>query len=116
MLGAMTLVTALSALYAASGVLGCACYGPQLLDLVRRAEARRATCLVSWSGWLAISLVNLAYASLVIGQAAMIVVTALGVGCQAAVVALVARQRLADLAQTKRAGPPAGPAPSSMSL
>ncbi|HTH15321.1 MAG TPA: hypothetical protein VL974_01600 [Magnetospirillum sp.] len=110
----MTLAAALSLLYAVSGMLSCACYGPQLLDLARKAEARRAMSLASWGGWLAVSTVNLAYATLVVHQPEMILVTTLGALCQATVVFFVAGQRLRDRRQTKRAGPPAGPAPSAV--
>lgn len=106
----MTFADALSALYAASGVAGCACYGPQILGLARNAEARRAMSLASWTGWLALGVVGILYAALVVGQPEMLLVGGLNLMCQAAVVALVGGQRWLDRAAGKRAGTPgAGP-------
>lgn len=111
MLGGMTLVDGLSLLYAASGVAGCACYGPQLLRLVRSETARRGMSLASWGGWLCLGAVALLYATVVVGQTAMILVCCLNTLCQAAVVFLVLMQRRQD----KRAVPVIGAGPSEKS-
>lgn len=100
----MTFADALSALYAASGVAGCACYGPQILGLARSAEARRAMSLASWSGWLALGVVGILYAALVVGQPEMLLVGGLNLVCQTAVVVLVAGQRWQDRRSNERAG------------
>ncbi|MCR6631419.1 MAG: hypothetical protein NVV74_15985 [Magnetospirillum sp.] len=104
----MTLVSALSALYAASGMAACACYGPQILRMVRQAEARRAMSLAAWGGWLAVSLVGLVYATVVVGRREMMVVCAFNVLGQAVIVWLAAAQRWRDWRHMKMAG--AGPA------
>lgn len=92
----MTLVDALSILYAASGVAGCGCYLPQILRLAHSAEARRSMALASWLGWLCLGVVALLYASVVARQGAMVLVCGLNTLCQAAVVALVVAQRRQD--------------------
>lgn len=105
----MTFAEALSALYAASGVAACACYGPQLAALARSADARRAMSLASWGGWLGLGVIGTLYAAMVVGQVEMILVSGLNVLCQTVVVGLVAAQRWRDR-QSKRAGTPgAGP-------
>lgn len=101
--GGMTFAEALSTLYAASGVAACACYVPQLTALIRRAEARRAMSLASWTGWLGLGVVGIFYAAMVVGQAEMILVSGLNVLCQTMVVGLVAAQRWRDHTD-KRAG------------
>ena len=105
----MTFSTALASLYAVSGILGCACYLPQILRLTRSAEARRAMSLATWGGWLALGAITLVYA-IDLGQAEMVLVNALNSACQAVVVALMLLQRLAD--RKKQGGrPPQAPAP-----
>lgn len=94
--GGMTFADVLSTLYAASGIAACGCYGPQILRLWRNAEARRAMSLASWGGWLCLSLVAVLYATVVVGQGEMQMVTGLNALCQAVVVALVAGQRRKD--------------------
>ncbi|HLO77574.1 MAG TPA: hypothetical protein VK196_14045 [Magnetospirillum sp.] len=106
----MPFAEVLSALYAASGIAGCACYVPQVLGLARNAPARRAMSLATWSGWLGLSLIGVAYAMVVVGQPELILVTSLNALGQAVVVALVAGQRLKDCRETKRAGTLAVPA------
>lgn len=106
----MTLVDTLSILYTASGIAGCACYGPQLLRLARSAAARRAMALASWLGWLGLSGVAVLYAMVVARQEAMVVVCGLNALCQGAVVALVVDQRRRDYRQSKRADSLAAPA------
>lgn len=111
MMAPMTLVTALSNLYAASGIATCLCYGPQLIRLARSAEARRAMSLASWGGWLIMGTIALLYAAVVVGQPAMVLVSGLNAACLAVVVALVLGQRLADHQprKTKRPEPHVGP-------
>lgn len=99
----MTFVDTLSVLYAASGIAGCACYGPQIARLARAAAARRAMALASWVGWLGLSLVAVLYAAVGAGQGAMLLVSGLNALCQAAVVALVAGQRWRDRQERRRA-------------
>lgn len=92
----MTLVDALSILYAASGVAGCACYLPQILRLARSAEARRAMALASWLGWLCLGVVALLYAQVVARQGAMVLVCSLNTLCQAVMVGMMVGQRRQD--------------------
>lgn len=99
----MTFADALSTLYAASGIAACGCYGPQILRLSRSAEARRAMSLASWSGWLCLSLVAVMYATMVVGQGEMQLVSGLNALCQAVVVTLVAGQRRTDRRSAQRA-------------
>lgn len=106
----MTLVDALSILYTASGIAGCACYAPQLVRLARSAAARRAMALASWLGWFGLSVVAVLYAAVVARQGAMVLVCGLNALCQAAVVILVVAQRRQDCRQTKRAGTLSAPA------
>lgn len=99
----MTFADALSALYAASGVAACLCYGPQLAALARSAQARRALSLASWAGWLGLGVVGTAYAAMVVGQAEMVLVSGLNLLCQSVVVGLLVHQRWRDR-KNKRAG------------
>lgn len=103
----MDAIALLSALYAVSGVTACAFYGPQVLRLLRHAEARRALALSSWCGWLAASVVAVLYALVVTGEPAMLAVSGLNAVCQAVVVVLVAGQRMADGKKGRRLGGPA---------
>ena len=92
----MTFAQALSTAYAVSGVAACAFYGPQLLRLVRDASARRALSAASWGGWLAVSLVAVAYGAVVAAQAEMVLVAASNAACQMLVLALILGQRWRD--------------------
>lgn len=92
----MSLDDLLTALYAVSGLAACACYGPQLRRLIRDAAARRAMSLPSWAGWLAVSLVGVAYGWIVAGRAEMVAVAAVNALCQAVVVALAVAQHRRD--------------------
>lgn len=100
----MTFATTLASLYAVSGMASCACYGPQLLRLIRSAEARRSMSLISWGGWLVFSGIALLYA-LVLGTPEMVLVSGLGTLCQSVVVALALGQKIHDRRMRK------GPAP-----
>jgi hypothetical protein len=92
----MTFASALSALYAISGIAACLCYLPQVWRLARNAETRRAMSLAAWGGWLAVSAVSLLYAVVVVGQPEMAAVSALNTMGQIAIVVPIAWQRWAD--------------------
>lgn len=102
--GGMDVTAALSLLYGLSGLAACVCYWPQLWRLARDPVARRSLALVSWGGWLAVSVVGIAYAVVVTGQPEMVVVAAANALCQAAVVALGVHQRRRDACAMKNAG------------
>jgi hypothetical protein len=107
----MTFTAALASLYAVSGILGCACYVPQILRLARSPEARRAMALATWGGWLALGTITLVYA-IHLGTAEMVLVNGLNSACQIVVVGLVVAQRLADRrGQRQKGRPPQAPAP-----
>lgn len=101
----MTVAEALSAVYAVSGVAGCACYLPQIRGLLRSAQARRSLSLAAWGGWLVLGVVGVLYAALVVGQPEMLVVGTLNAACQAVVVALLAGQRWRDRRRRPGAAP-----------
>ncbi len=109
----MTFSSALASLYAISGILGCACYLPQIVRLAKGAEARRSMSLATWGGWLVLGAVTLVYA-IDLGQREMMLVNGLNSACQAVVVALMLAQRIAD---RKRQGgrPLQAPAPLARS-
>ncbi|MBC7905533.1 MAG: hypothetical protein H7Y60_02140 [Rhodospirillaceae bacterium] len=105
----MTFANALANLYAMSGIAACACYGPQLLRLMRSADARRSMSLLSWGGWLALGAIALLYAA-VLGSPEMVLVNGLNWACQAVVVVLTVAQRLADR-KTQKGPAPCGASP-----
>lgn len=96
----MTFAATLASLYALSGIASCACYGPQVLRLVRCAEARRSMSLLSWGGWLVFSGIALLYA-MVLGPPEMVLVSGLGTLCQTVVVALALGQKISDRKKEK---------------
>lgn len=52
----------LTTLYGFGGIAASAFYVPTMLKLMRHPECWRGQSLVSWSGWIAIAFVTLAYA------------------------------------------------------
>ena len=65
-------------LYGACGLLSATLYLPLIRKLLADPHAWRGHSLASWGGWFAISLVNLAYASLVNHDAKFITAALLG--------------------------------------
>lgn len=65
-------------LYGACGLLSAILYLPLIRKLLVDPSAWRGHSLASWSGWFAISAVNLAYAYLVNHDAKFIMATLLG--------------------------------------
>ncbi len=77
----------LSMLYGISGVAALGCYLPQLLRYHRDPHARKSISVVSWSGWIAATLVTLLYAVFVEKSSLFASVTALNAAAQSMVLA-----------------------------
>lgn len=101
----MSFVGLISGLYAVGGVAAALFYLPQILRLLRSAEARRAMALVTWGGWIVVGTVTLLYAAVVVRQAEMVLVVSLNLTCQVAVFGLAVWQRFADRRGRARLAP-----------
>lgn len=89
-------------LYGACGVLSAILYLPLLHRLVTQEEAWRGHSLASWSGWFAISLVNLAYATMVNGDAKFILAASAGCLSLLAVVGTIVFKTIDNAVRRRR--------------
>ena len=76
-------------LYGACGILSAILYLPLIRKLLADGDAWQGHSLASWAGWLVISLVNLAYASLINGDVKFITAALLGACALAAVTGII---------------------------
>ena len=83
----------LSILYGASGVVASALYVPQILKYRRDRDARLSISLVSWTGWIAIAAITIAYALLVVKSYLIAAVAGLNVAAQMVVLSYGVRAR-----------------------
>jgi len=75
----------LSVLYGISGIASSALYVPQILKYHRDPAARRAISLLSWAGWIAMTMVTILYASYVVKNRLFVSVACLNVSSQTVV-------------------------------
>ncbi|MGE5548106.1 MAG: hypothetical protein ACM33T_14465 [Solirubrobacterales bacterium] len=92
----MSPASALAALYAVSGLVGCALYYPQLRALAKSAEARRAMSLATWGGWSLMGAITLAYVAVVVKDRQIVLINSLNLACQTTVFLVAVWQRMAD--------------------
>lgn len=88
----------LSILYGASGVAASALYLPQILKYHRDRDARLSISLVSWTGWIVIAAITIAYALYVVKSYLIAMVAGLNVIAQVTVLSYGLRARLSDQA------------------
>ncbi|OWW21899.1 hypothetical protein [Noviherbaspirillum denitrificans] len=77
----------LSLLYGASGIAASALYIPQILRYHRDPASRASISLLSWSGWILIAAITIAYALCVVGNVLIAAVAGLNIVAQLTVLA-----------------------------
>lgn len=90
----MALEQTISTLYAATGLVIIAAYGPQLRAVWRSRDGARDVSLLTWGFWSASAVVSLLYALLVVGDRGFALVSGGHLaGCLAVLGLTLARRR-----------------------
>jgi hypothetical protein len=88
----------LSVLYGVSGIAASALYVPQILKYHRDRDARLSISLVSWTGWIAIAAITIAYALCVVKSCLIAMVAGLNAVAQMTVLLYGLRARYSNRA------------------
>jgi hypothetical protein len=86
----------LSVLYGVSGIAASALYLPQILKYHRDRDACLSISLISWTGWIAIATITIAYALYVVKSYLIAMVAGFNVVAQITVLSYGLRARLLE--------------------
>jgi hypothetical protein len=78
----------LTALYAAGGAICFLLYFPQVLKYLRCRESRKGISVLTWGGWVCMSIVTSLYAAIVVQDITFLFVSGLNASAQGVVFVL----------------------------